>query len=106
MLAGASLTSCSDPFDPSYLEEQIKGLQTRVESLENNLKGINQSITSLQSLVSALDKGIYVVSVDPADKGFKVTFSDGTVTTINVASEPSTPSDPIDVKVPEIGRTA
>lgn len=84
-VAGIALTSCTEKFDPTYLENQIKDLESRVEAVEKNLTGINQSISALDGIVKAMQKNVYVVSVEPAEKGFRLTFSDGSTSQVNLA---------------------
>ncbi|MBQ0045176.1 MAG: hypothetical protein KBT05_09195, partial [Bacteroidales bacterium] len=95
VVGGMSVASCSDPFDPSYLEQQIKDLQSRVQTLENSLKDVNTSISSLQTIVNAINGKAFVVSIDQTENGFTVTFSDGKTTTIKTGSSSS--------DIPQIG---
>lgn len=83
VVTGILLFSCSEKFDPSYLEQKIEELENRVSRLEQAAASVNSSIATLQSIVNALRENIFVSSVEKTDKGTVITFSDGTVSVIS-----------------------
>lgn len=86
VVTGILTLSCSEKFDPSYLEQKIESLENRVSKLEQAASSVNSSIASLQSIVNALQKNIYVSSVEKTDEGTVITFSDGTVSVISASA--------------------
>ncbi|MCQ2147264.1 MAG: DUF4988 domain-containing protein [Bacteroidales bacterium] len=86
VVTGILSLSCSEKFDPSYLEQKIENLENRVSKLEEAASSVNSSIVSLQSIVNALRNNIYVSSVEKTEEGTVITFSDGTVSVISASA--------------------
>ncbi len=78
ILAGA-ITSCTDI---SGLENRIDSAESRIAALEKNLGTLNSDIAALKKVV----EGGTVSSVVEKDGVYTITFSDGTVITLNQGS--------------------
>lgn len=71
LLSSAILFSCS--YDDDFLKEEI-------EKIKTDLSALTTQASSLQTMVEALNAGKVITKVDKLadDKGFKITFNDGT----------------------------
>ena len=74
-LVGLSLTGCE--YDDKPLWTELEQIKERVQILEDAVKKENGNITALQTIVSALEKNVYVTAVTTTDKGYSIKFSDG-----------------------------
>ena len=79
-LVGITLTSCE--YDDSNLWNEIENVKNRVTALEEVVKKTNNDISTLQAIVEALQKMVYVTSVQTTSDGYVINFSDGTSATI------------------------
>ena len=80
-IAGMLLTSCE--YDDTYLWNEIEDIKNRVEVLEDAVQKINGDIAALQTIVDALERNLYVTSVETTAEGYSIHFSDGSVATIS-----------------------
>ncbi len=78
ILAGA-ITSCTDI---SGLENRMDSAESRIAALEKNLGTLNSDIVALKKIV----EGGTVSSIVEKDGVYTITFSDGTVITLNQGS--------------------
>ncbi|MGV8962656.1 MAG: DUF5074 domain-containing protein [Candidatus Saccharimonadaceae bacterium] len=71
LLSSAILFSCS--YDDAFLKEEIDKIKT-------DLSALTKQASSLQTMVEALNGGKVITKVDKLadDKGYKITFNDGT----------------------------
>lgn len=90
--SGLSITACQENFDPTYLEDQIKGLDSRLSKLESVVGGVNTQISQLQAIVSSLQSHAYVMSVDQQGDVSVITFSDGKTVTVNSSTASQVPT--------------
>ena len=77
---GIILTGCE--YDDTNLWNEIENVKNRVTALEEAVKKTNNDISTLQNIVEALQKMVYVTSVQTAANGYVINFSDGTTATI------------------------
>ena len=77
---GIILTSCE--YDDTNLWNEIEDVKNRVTALEETVKKTNNDISALQTIVEALQKMVYVTSVQTTADGYVINFSDGTTATI------------------------
>ena len=77
---GIILTSCE--YDDTNLWNEIENVKNRVTALEEAVKKTNNDISTLQTIVEALQKMVYVTSVQTTANGYVINFSDGTTATI------------------------
>ncbi|MCQ2141340.1 MAG: PL29 family lyase N-terminal domain-containing protein [Bacteroidales bacterium] len=91
-LSGLLVSACQEKFDPTYLEDQIKGLDSRLSKLESVVGGVNSQISQLQAIVSSLQSHAYVVSVDQQGDVSVITFSDGKTVTVNSSTASQVPT--------------
>ncbi len=75
-----AMVGCS--YDDTDIWNEIEGVKDRVETLENAVIKTNEDIVALQTIVNALQKSVYVVSVTPTADGYTILFSDGTTAEI------------------------
>ena len=71
-------------YDDAELRESIEDLDARVKTLETLCSEMNTNITSLVSVVNAMQKGDYVVSVSPLmedgeEVGYRIVFKESGV---------------------------
>ena len=71
-LLGVTVTACT-----TY-ESDIADLNSRISKLETLMDKANSSIEALQKLTEALNKNVFVSSVNSTDDGYEIVFSDGT----------------------------
>ena len=76
----AAMVGCS--YDDEAIWNEIENVKDRVETLEESVIKTNEDITALQTIVNALQKNLYVVSVTPTAEGYTIVFSDGTTAEI------------------------
>ncbi|MBR5594659.1 MAG: DUF4465 domain-containing protein, partial [Alistipes sp.] len=65
------------------LWREMEQVKDRVTSLEEAVIKTNEDIVALQTIVDALQKNLYVVSVTPTAEGYTILFSDSTSVTIS-----------------------
>ena len=75
-----AVVGCS--YDDTKIWNEIGNVKERVETLERAVIKTNEDIVALQTLVNALQKNVYVVSVTPTADGYTIVFSDGTTAEI------------------------
>lgn len=80
-LVGISLASCE--YDDEPLWNELEQLKDRVKTLEEVVEQTNGDITALQTVITALQKNVYVASVNTTTDGYTITFTDGTTATIS-----------------------
>ena len=78
VIIGFVSTSC---YDDMELRESIEDLEGRVTTLETLCTELNSNITALNTLVQAMQKGDYVVSVSPliedgVEVGYRIVFKE------------------------------
>ena len=81
VILGFVSTSC---YDDMELRESIEDLEGRVTTLETLCTELNSNITALNTLVQAMQKGDYVVSVSPliedgVEVGYRIVFKESGV---------------------------
>ncbi len=74
------MVGCS--YDDTSIWNEIENVKDRVETLEEAVIKTNEDIVALQTIVNALQKNVYVVSVTPTADGYTIQFSDGTTAEI------------------------
>ena len=74
------MVGCS--YDDEAIWKEIENVKDRVETLEESVIKTNEDIAALQTIVNALQKNLYVVSVTPNAEGYTIVFSDGTTAEI------------------------
>ena len=81
VILGLVSTSC---YDDTEIREAIDDLDGRVQTLETLCTELNTNLTALSTLVQALQKGDYVVSVSPLmedgeEVGYRIIFKESGV---------------------------
>lgn len=76
----AAMVGCS--YNDEAIWKEIENVKDRVETLEESVIKTNEDIAALQTIVNALQKNLYVVSVTPTAEGYTIVFSDGTTAEI------------------------
>ena len=69
-------------YDDTAIWNEIESVKDRVDMLEESVIKTNEDIAALQTIVNALQKNVYVVSVTPTAEGYTIVFSDGTTAEI------------------------
>lgn len=69
-------------YDDAAIWNEIESVKDRVDMLEESVIKTNEDIAALQTIVNALQKNVYVVSVTPTAEGYTIVFSDGTTAEI------------------------
>ena len=64
----AAMVGCS--YDDEAIWNEIENVKDRVETLEESVIKTNEDIAALQTIVNALQKSLYVVSVTPTAEGY------------------------------------
>lgn len=80
MALGVILTGC---YDDTLLWDEMKDVKNRLTILENAAKQTNSDITCLQTLVEAMQRNVYVTSVQTTTDGYVINFSDGSTATVS-----------------------
>ena len=75
-----AMVGCS--YDDAAIWNEIENVKDRVDMLEESVIKTNEDIAALQTIVNALQKNVYVVSVTPTAEGYTIVFSDGTTAEI------------------------
>ena len=81
IIALSAVVGCS--YDDTALWREMEQVKDRVTSLEEAVIKTNEDIVALQTIVDALQKNLYVVSVTPTAEGYTILFSDSTSVTIS-----------------------
>ena len=81
IIALSAVVGCS--YDDTALWREMEYVKDRVTSLEEAVIKTNEDIVALQTIVDALQKNLYVVSVTPTAEGYTILFSDSTSVTIS-----------------------
>ena len=81
IVALSAMVGCS--YDDTALWREMEQVKDRVTSLEEAVIKTNEDIVALQTIVDALQKNLYVVSVTPTTEGYTILFSDSTSVTIS-----------------------
>ena len=81
IIALSAMVGCS--YDDTALWREMEQVKDRVSSLEEAVIKTNEDIVALQTIVDALQKNLYVVSVTPTAEGYTILFSDSTSVTIS-----------------------
>ncbi len=79
---GLLLTACGDDFDDSEIKNQLAGLEDRVKVLEETVASLNQDIAGVQTLVEAMQNNVYVSKIVDTESGYEVYFTNGEKITI------------------------
>ena len=80
MALGVILTGC---YDDTLLWDEMKDVKNRLTILENAAKQTSSDITCLQTLVEAMQRNVYVTSVNTTTDGYVINFSDGSTATVS-----------------------
>lgn len=90
MLAVASVCcACGD------LKDRVDVLEQKVSALESK---VNQNVNSINALVDAAKKAVTITKVETLTDGYKIYFSDGTISTISNGVNGKDGKDGIDGK--------
>ena len=76
------LAAVSCQYDDTNIWNEMEQIKDRVETLEQAVIKTNEDIVALQTIVNALQKSVYVTSVEQSYEGYVIKFSDGTSATI------------------------
>lgn len=95
MLAVASVCcACGD------LKDRVDVLEQKVSALESK---VNQNVNSINELVDAAKKAVTITKVETLTDGYKIYFSDGTISTISNGTDGKDGVDGKDAVAPVIG---
>lgn len=86
------ITGCK--YDDSEAWDAVNALDKRVTTIEETLRQINSDISNMQTICNAIEKNLFITSVNHSDNTYSIVFSDGKKIEIN---------DGKDGKVPVIG---
>lgn len=90
MLAVASVCcACGD------LKDRVDVLEQKVSALESK---VNQNVNSINALVDAAQKAVTITKVETLADGYKIYFSDGTISTISNGVNGTDGKDGVDGK--------
>ncbi len=90
MLAVASVCcACGD------LKDRVDVLEQKVSALESK---VNQNVNSINALVDAAKKAVTITKVETLTDGYKIYFSDGTISTISNGENGTDGKDGVDGK--------
>lgn len=90
MLAVASVCcACGD------LKDRVDVLEQKVSALESK---VNQNVNSINALVDAAKKAVTITKVETLTDGYKIYFSDGTISTISNGANGTDGKDGVDGK--------
>lgn len=90
MLAVASVCcACGD------LKDRVDVLEQKVSALESK---VNQNVNSINALVDAAKKSVTITKVETLTDGYKIYFSDGTISTISNGVNGTDGKDGVDGK--------
>ncbi len=85
LLAGFGMLTagCSDSYDDSELVKRMDEFEQRLQKLEQLCNSMNTNLSSMQSIVTALEKGDYITSVEPLTEngavvGYTIKFAKST----------------------------
>ncbi|MBP8967563.1 MAG: hypothetical protein KBG33_09275 [Paludibacteraceae bacterium] len=81
ILAIVNFVAC-EKYNDDDLWDKVNELDNRINILEDKVNNFNTDILSLKDLYKALDKRLYITKVENITNGTRITFSDGTTTTI------------------------
>ena len=79
----AMLVVGSCQYDDTGSWNEMEQIKDRVETLEEAVIKTNEDIVALQAIINALQKNVYVASVEQSYDGYVINFSDGTSATIS-----------------------
>ena len=69
--------------DINDLNSKYSSLENRIAALETQVKERNSEISSIQTIISNLEKNVYVSKVETIENGYKIYFTDNTIATIH-----------------------
>ncbi len=69
-------------YDDTSLRNEMEQIKNRVQTLEQSVIKTNEDIVALHAIVNALQKSVYVTSVNPTADGYVILFSDGSTAEI------------------------
>ena len=78
-IVGISITGC---YDDDALWNEMESVKNRVTTLEEAVQKTNDDLSALQTIVSALQKNVYVSEVNQSANGYVIKFTDGKTATI------------------------
>ena len=78
-IVGISMTGC---YDDDALWNEMESVKNRVTTLEEAVQKTNGDLSALQTIVSALQKNVYVSEVNQSATGYVIKFTDGKSATI------------------------
>ena len=74
-LLAVSLAACYNDDD---IRAELGELAGRVEQLEAQVNGLNSSMATMQTILSNLERNVYVAKVETLADGYRIYFTDGT----------------------------
>ena len=78
-IVGISMTGC---YDDDALWNEMESVKNRITTLEEAVQKTNGDLSALQTIVSALQKNVYVSEVNQSANGYVIKFTDGKSATI------------------------
>lgn len=94
IFASVNFVAC-EKYNDNPLWNKVNELDNRIKILEDKVNNLNNEISSLQDLYNALEKRLYITNVQNVANGSKITFSDGTTTTITNGKDGINGSTPV-----------
>ena len=82
MLVALTAITSSCKYDDDELWDTVNSLAERISALETLTKQMNSDIAAMQSIISALEKNVYISEVEKLTDGYILHFTDGTTATI------------------------
>lgn len=82
------------------LKDRVDVLEQKVSALESK---VNQNVNSINALVDAAKKAVTITKVETLTDGYKIYFSDGTISTISNGVNGTDGKDGVDAVAPVIG---
>ena len=92
-----AMVGCS--YDDEAIWKEIESVKDRVDMLEESVIKTNEDIVTLQTIVNALQKNVFVVSVTPTAEGYTIVFSDGTTAEIKSGKDGANGANAPDISV-------
>ena len=74
-LAGITMAGCE--YDDQPLWSELEQIKDRIKTLEEAVQNANSNVKAVQTIVSALEKKVYVTAVTETANGYLIKFSDG-----------------------------
>ena len=108
LIVSLMVTACTATYDDSAIRKDIADLQKRMEEVEKRLDAINQDISGLKEIVTAIEKGNKLLSVNEitldGETFWELVFSDGNTISIHNGKDGKDGKDGADGKDGENGK--